>query len=868
MTVKVILLWIILARAVYCNASCHSGLDFLQCTEIKWPDFLHDFFSLVLEEDIAQLQWIAITNSKIPTMDYFPRLHSTFNITKLVIENCSLERISEGAFQELEYLQTLDLSHNSLKNIYFIESLPSRLQTIDLSYNRVMYLDNVFHSLKNLKHLSLSHNNLSIVDMNNTIGIRNLNVSFNNISALIGGASSSHYDTIDLSHNNLKTFSEYDLLVRVRDLDISYNKIKQIHAPHTVVLKYSGNKEFNFQLPKLEKLYLSDTPIPKLKESIIELKSFRAEIIQLSNCSITKISKNYFHDFDMGYMDLSYNNIKFIEEGSFSDCKFTNLDLSHSQLKTAQHAFVNMWGYIINLSNNNITNAKNIFSSVSVHYLDISYNPIKVLFKSTFIGCTDMATLILSNCQIEFIERNSFEGLANLEKVDLSHNRIQILEPGTFQNLPVEELILDGNQIHTLRNGSFRNMESLKKLNLSQLCISELDSNTFSDLPALESIDLSRNNISTIPDNLFVNCENLREVFLHGNCLSSFSPFSNKLKIKSISLSFNYTILTSKIANINLNEIKILDSYVPLLKNNSFKGLYNLHTLDCQNVVVEQIEGGAFQTLYNLKDISSKELFKTVKKIKFNTFKGLRSLNDLDLSGLSIVSLETGAFIGLNSLEYLHLDHNNISELNKSTFVGLDSLCTLDLSFNYIGNISSEMLVGIGNLRELYLQNNNISLLNADSLNELPLLEKLSLRNNCLQTLDKELFVNNGDLLWIHLEQNRIKELPVGIFEYLSNLKVLNMSSNKLAIISIGIFSNLKSLEVLDLSNNELVTLEHASAFYSSKNLRRLYLDNNHLKLFDFDRSVSTLISVFYPERVKQRPKNYPRSNRIPARHL
>nr|CAH7758498.1 unnamed protein product [Callosobruchus chinensis] len=687
---------------------------------------------------------------------------------------------------------------------------------------------------------------MSIVDLNNTIGISNLDLSFNNISALIGASVDYRYSKLDLSYNSLKTFSEEELLITADNLDISYNKMKQIKAPHTLGLSYSGNKGFNFQLGKLEQFTLSGTTIPKLKESIIDLKFMQKGVLQLSNCSITKISRNYFHDFKVEHLNLSYNNIKFIEESTFSRCEFTSVDLSHSQLKTAQSAFVNMTSDSIYLNNNNITNAKNIFSSVVVYELHLAYNPIKVLFKSTFVGCLKTEFLDLSNCEIDFIERNSFERLTDLKQLDLSNNNIKVLEPGTFQDLPVQELILGGNRIHTLRNRSFHNMENLRMLNLSDLGVSELESHTFFNLPVLETIDLSSNSIYAIPEDLFVNCEVLKEVFLHGNPITSLAAFSNKLKINLMTLSFSNSILVHRIRNINLKEIKIIDSHTSVLKNGSFKGLYNLNDLNFQNVLVDEIESGAFETLYNLKQLNCTELFNTTKNMRFGTFKGLRSLEMIALSELSIETFESGAFIGLDNLKELFLDHNNISELNKSSFVGLDNVKNLDLSYNSIGSILKEMFDGIGALKALYLEYNNISYMSADSFSELPILEILYLNGNQLQVLDKQLFGNNDKLLELHMQENKIKELPVGIFQYLTGLEVLNVSSNKLAIISIGTFSNLNSLRILDLSSNELVTLEHASAFYSLKKLEKLYLDNNHLKLFDFDRLLTNLKSIKY----------------------
>ncbi|VEN53503.1 unnamed protein product [Callosobruchus maculatus] len=843
---NIVLLWAILMRATYCNAGCYLELPSFVCEEIKWDDFYNEFFSIIPLDDIPNLHSITITNSEVPTIEYFPQLHEYSNITEIAILNSSLEHVNEGAFKAIEHLDTLDLSHNSLKNINFLQSVPTTLKRINLSYNQIVYMDNVFHNLKDLKHLSMSHNNLSIVDLNNTVGIPNLDLSSNNISALIGAAVEYRYCKLDLSYNSLKTFSEEELLITADSLDVSYNKIKQIKAPHTLELSYSGNKGFNFQLGKLERFVLTGTSIPKLKESIMDLKFMQKGVLQLSNCSITKISRNYFHDFNVEHLNLSYNNIKFIEESTFSRCEFTSIDLSYSQLKTAQYAFDNVSSDYIYLNNNNITNAKNIFSSVVLYELHLSHNPIKVLFKSTFAGCLKTEVLNLSNCQIEFIERNSFEGLTDLRQLDLSNNAITILEPGTFQHLPVQELTLGGNRIHTLRNRSFHNMADLRMLNLSDLGVSELESHTFFNLPALETIDLSSNSVNAIPEELFVNCEKLQELFLHGNPITSLAPFSNKLKINLMTLSFANSMLAHRIQNINLKEIKIIDSHMPVLKNGSFKGLYNLYDLNFQNILVDEIESGAFETLYNLKELNCTELFNTTKNIRFGTFKGLRSLEMLALSELSIETLESGAFIGLNSLKELFLDHNNISELNKSSFVGLDSLKNLDLSYNSIGSILKEMFDGIVALKALYLEYNNISSINADSFNELPLLEKLYINGNQLQVLDKDLFAHNSKLAVLYIQENKIKELPVGIFQYLTELEVLNVSSNKLAIISIGTFSNLRSLRILDLSSNDLVTLEHASAFYSAKKLEKLYLDNNHLKLFDFDRLLTNLKSIKY----------------------
>ena len=221
-------------------------------------------------------------------------------------------------------------------------------------------------------------------------------------------------------------------------------------------------------------------------------------------------------------------------------------------------------------------------------------------------------------------------------------------------------------------------------------------------------------------------------------------------------------------------------------------------------------------------------------------FSDLDGLVTLDLSRNQLVTLPGNMFEDHRRLVTLDLSHNQLETLAGNVFEDTQSLVTLDLSHNQLETLPrgvfSSVSFGLDSLRTLDLSNNRLTELPRLSLF---VLETLDLSNNQLETLPDNLIIDNAipanirvTLKTLDLSNNRLTELPR---LSLSVLKTLDLSSNQLTVLDANVFSSLDRLEVLKLDDNELSTLP-ADVFSGLGNLQSLNVSNNPGAPFVFAR--------------------------------
>ena len=157
----------------------------------------------------------------------------------------------------------------------------------------------------------------------------------------------------------------------------------------------------------------------------------------------------------------------------------------------------------------------------------------------------------------------------------------------------------------------------------------ELTVTTFMGYHSIGYLDLSSNNLTSLPP----------------------STFSNQSNLFSL--------------NISNNHITYLESY-------SFWGLVNLKTLDISSNPLQVVQPSAFMGLNSISVLDLSKL--AIVQLKANSFKGLPKVHTLSLKGNKIKSIESGSFKGLLQLRVLYLENNEITDMPLDTFKPLNQL--------------------------------------------------------------------------------------------------------------------------------------------------------------------------------------------------
>nr|XP_012148634.1 PREDICTED: insulin-like growth factor-binding protein complex acid labile subunit [Megachile rotundata] len=209
-----------------------------------------------------------------------------------------------------------------------------------------------------------------------------------------------------------------------------------------------------------------------------------------------------------------------------------------------------------------------------------------------------------------------------------------------------------------------------------------------------------------------------------------------------------------------------------------------------------------------------------------NTFPKLKHL-DISYNRFSSFTF-TGTWA--NTLKYLQLDNNEISDISLSTLKNLETL-TMDnnkiRSIEYGFYEGSLDLTGLNNLKHLSIANNRITWIDKLAFNDMVKLRYLDLSYNQLSPtdLDSETFALLTSLEVLVLNGNKLETIP---FSTPLNITALWLNCNNFANLTASSFSNVSYLRTLSLAGNKISIID-TDVFYPLRMLKKLYLNDNDL---------------------------------------
>lgn len=250
----------------------------------------------------------------------------------------------------------------------------------------------------------------------------------------------------------------------------------------------------------------------------------RVEYLNLSFNQIVELKPELMHRFQqLKYLNLAGNRLVKIESDSFLHCaNLIEIDLSNNAISSFGGADVfplENRVEILNLSSNNISKlAANSFQPLrNLKLLLLSNNKIQKM--SSLV----LKTRTIVN-QIDFsfnqIQRIDFE--VNVDQLNLSHNRITAagVIKKMFNNLVnLTHLNVSSNQITSLPPNSFQNAQKLRHLDLSNNLIREISIQAFANLVNLEHLNLARNRLTKIETGTFSALRHLKTLDISNNAL-------------------------------------------------------------------------------------------------------------------------------------------------------------------------------------------------------------------------------------------------------------------------------------------------------------------------------------------------------------
>ncbi|XP_030049917.1 biglycan [Microcaecilia unicolor] len=240
--------------------------------------------------------------------------------------------------------------------------------------------------------------------------------------------------------------------------------------------------------------------------------------------------------------------------------------------------------------------------------------------------------------------------------------------------------------------------------------------------------------------------------------------------------------LTSVPKNIP-HDTRLLDlqnNKITEIRKDDFLGLHNLYALVLVNNKISKVHEKAFDPLKRLQKlyISKNNLAEIphslphslvelrihenkIKKVSKDIFNGLKNVNCIEMGGnpLENSGFEPGAFDGLK-LNYLRISEAKLTGVPKDL---PDTLNELHLDHNQIQAIELEDLIRYSKLYRLGLGFNKIRMIENGSLNFLPMMRELHLDNNKLSSVPPGL-PDLKMLQVVYLHANNITQVGVNDF--------------------------------------------------------------------------------------------------------
>lgn len=396
--------------------------------------------------------------------------------------------------------------------------------------------------------------------------------------------------------------------------------------------------------------------------------------------------------------------------------------------------------------------------------------------------------IIEVNCQgqdLQLFPNLTQFGDLPIQRLDLRSNSFSNLTIASevFDGASINELNLDYNRFIDIQYDAFSNVQDLRKLTMNKCDLQSNDLDFLRNIPQLSFLSLRSNKIKELSD---------KSAFVG-------SP------LQSLDLSYNSHIIIHE---------DVLKPLVPTL---------TLLSLDNCNIDVSNLQ--FLHGLSKLKTLSMEGSYSTKYNSIQNRFDSLQlwSLESLSLSNSGLKVIFANTFDGLNSLKYLDLSHN---ELTNQIFDMTNTLPNLEvLKLSYNPNIQSVMKILNKNLSEMHIEGTGVNLISPDAFKLLGDSLKLLNLKSC-QLPEEGMFLVDAfrslrSLRKLDLSYNHLKKIFNETFDNLNKLEELDLSGNIIKF-SVHDFSGLEeSLKSLKLRNMTLQTLP-LEALSTLENLQEL----------------------------------------------
>ncbi|XP_059200850.1 carboxypeptidase N subunit 2 [Centropristis striata] len=214
----------------------------------------------------------------------------------------------------------------------------------------------------------------------------------------------------------------------------------------------------------------------------------------------------------------------------------------------------------------------------------LNFNRFKTVLPGMFDSLVQLESLQMKGNMISDLPASLLLNLHNLRVLDLSQNKLEDIRNGTFSSLAKLEILkLNNNLMSNVTSDMFHNIYQLVELHLEGNKISELSDDIFFVLTELKALNLRGNLLTTFSDKVFgFETSNLKELNLKGNRLTQLSSISTLTSLTDLILSSNQLSVLPEDIFINVTALENLDlseNQLTLLPEMIFSDLFSIKSI-------------------------------------------------------------------------------------------------------------------------------------------------------------------------------------------------------------------------------------------------------------------------------------------------
>ena len=509
----------------------------------------------------------------------------------------------------------------------------------------------------------------------------------------------------------------------------------------------------------------------------------------------------------------------------------SNLPFCKQRVRIGESAFENMFHLkMLNLAHSILEKfPKNL--PLFLQYIDVSQTAISPISENE-IGYLKNLTVFVANdvcigemtdaCKTPFsIFPDAFKASTKIIKV-LSLRENNLFKKNVSTVIYPNLLFLDLSQTRIRYNQfSFQSLFNLRHLQLQQM---HPDSPTplriydhmFDNLPNLVYLDLSNNQISYLPDDIFKFNLQLGFLDLSENCLNSAVQkgtfLRNATNLKYLYLGFNYCYshVSNAIFEKNQNDtIQVNRKNIYLNLEQAYGAIRNLEKLSF---------GTPSNGVISVSSLGKRNQFNTITNQSVEILKNLSKLRDLSLAHCQIRSLNMETFYGL-SLSNLDLSNNHLEELAPVTSDRNNA--KLQQIVREVGKVhfDSGAVSAASPVSRYYQKQNEIA--DEDFCNGN---HKLDLSLNYMRNTHQKMFLEKFSIQnfteGLDLSSNILLSIRQRSFKHWLKICYVDLRNNPINYIHNFAFSNLPRLQHVLLNNTQVFQRAGLKALYFLLNIQ------------------------------------------------